>query len=45
MSQSDGRRKVWGRKVTTDDPNQTISSCIKHGGGSAMSLVEASGTG
>ncbi len=46
LYQSDGKRRVWRRKVTAHDPKHTTSS-VKHGGGSVMAwaCMAASGTG
>uniref|UniRef100_A0A8C5PQS4 Transposase n=1 Tax=Leptobrachium leishanense TaxID=445787 RepID=A0A8C5PQS4_9ANUR len=46
LYQSDGKRRVWRRKGTAQDPKHTTSS-VKHGGGSVMAwaCMAANGTG
>ena len=43
---NDGKRRVWRREGTAQDPKHTTSS-VKHGGGSVMAwaCMAASGTG
>ena len=46
LYQNDGKRRVWRREGTAQDPKHTTSS-VKHGGGSVMvwACMAASGTG
>ncbi|KAJ7324888.1 hypothetical protein JRQ81_017908 [Phrynocephalus forsythii] len=46
LYQSDGKRRIWKRKGTAQDPNYTTSS-VKYGGSSVMAwaCMAASGTG
>ena len=46
LYQNDGKRRVWRREGTAQDPKHSTSS-VKHGGGSVMvwACMAASGTG